>query len=171
MTSYQDLFGIGEAFETFVARGLPAEIDTVRRIQRQLADTDAMSSATLERLHAVRGRFHLLAAGEMWCPDCQINLTVMDYLRRTQPTIELSVITKSRAEHALKDRLGLERISIPFVLVLDEAFQPLGRFVESPQSVVKGGDAVKADYRAGRYLESTVLEMLAIFEDAHTPMA
>jgi hypothetical protein len=169
MTLYQDLFNIGEAFETFVGRGLPAEINTVRRIQQQLADTDALSPATLERLRAVRGRFHLLAAGEMWCPDCQINLTALDQLQRVQPNIALAVITKSRAEHALKTPLALERISIPFVLVLDEAFQVLGRFVESPQAVVDGGDAVKPDYRAGKFLENTVLDVLAILDSGHIP--
>lgn len=164
MTVYQDLFSIGEAFDTFVGRGLPAEIATVRRIQQQLAETNALSPATLERLRAVSGRVHLLAAGEMWCPDCQINLTVLDHLQRVQPNIALAVITKSRAEQVLKAPLALERISIPFVLVLDEAFHVLGRFVESPQAVVSGGDAVKADYRAGRFLENTVLDVLAILE-------
>jgi hypothetical protein len=50
--------------------------------------------------------------------------------------------------------------------VLDEQFEPVGRFVESPQAVIEGGDAVKADYRAGKYLESTLQDFLAIFEES-----
>jgi hypothetical protein len=105
-------------------------------------------------------------AGEMWCPDCQINVTVMDYLQRAQPNIQLGVITKGRAENELKQRLELERISIPFVLVLNDQFQPVGRFVERPRAVIDGGDAVKPGYRAGGYLESTVQDFLDIFEAA-----
>lgn len=164
MTSYQDLFAIGQTFDAFVEHGLPAEISAVREIQIKLATADTLTPATRQRLGAVNQRFHLLVAGEMWCPDCQINVTVMDDLQRTQPNIDLAVITKARAEDALKQPLALERISIPFVLVLNDAFEPVGRFVERPQAVIDGGDALKPAYRAGDYLESTVKDLLDIFE-------
>lgn len=164
MTSYQDLFTHGEGFESFVSRGLPVEIEAVRAIQQTLAEPDALGASTRQRLHAIQGRFHLLVVGEMWCPDCQINVTAMDELHRLQPTVDLAIISKGRAENTLKARLGLERVSIPFVLVLDDAFQPVGRFVEQPHAVASGGDAVKADYRAGRFLDSTVQDLLDIIE-------
>ncbi len=166
MTSYQELFTIGEDFESFVSRGLPAEISVVRSVQHKLADAEAISPMTLQRVHAVEGRFHLLVAAETWCPDCQINVTVLDDLQRRQPNIDIAIISKGRAENELKARLGLERISIPFVLVLDDRFQAVGQFVERPQDVVAGGDAVKPDYRAGKYLESTVQDFLDLFDAA-----
>jgi len=52
------------------------------------------------------------------------------------------------------------------VLVLNDQFQPVGRFVEQPRDVIDGGDAVKPGYRAGGYLESTVQDLLDIFEAA-----
>lgn len=166
MLPYQELFEFAEDFDAFVRRGLPAEIAAVDEIKARLGAPDAMNPQTLERLRDVKSRFHLLVAGEMWCPDCQINLTAMDYLQRAQPNIRLGVITKGRAEHELKQRLELERISIPFVLVLNNHFQPVGRFVERPRAVIDGGDAVKPAYRAGEYLESTVQDVLDIFEAA-----
>ena len=36
MPSYQDLLAIGEPFDAFASRGLPAEIETVRTAQAQL---------------------------------------------------------------------------------------------------------------------------------------
>ncbi len=170
MPSYQDLVAIGERFDAFASRGLPAEIETVRTAQALLGRADALSGETHQRLAAIRGRYHLLAAGEMWCPDCQLNLAALDHLQRLQPKISLAIISKARAEHALKTPLNLERISIPLVLVLDERFEPIGRFVEQPQAVVDGGEAAKADYRAGRYLQSTLAELLTIIE-AHESMA
>ncbi|MFK3796944.1 MULTISPECIES: thioredoxin family protein [unclassified Pseudomonas] len=164
MTTYQDLFAIGQTFDDFVSHGLPAEIDAVRSIQQKLAAPNALSAATQQRLETLKSRFHLLAAAEMWCPDCQINLAAMDALQRLNPFIDLALITKSRAEDALKGPLALERISIPLVLVLDQDFQLIGRFIERPHAVAQGGDALKADYRAGLYLESTIQDLLAIFE-------
>lgn len=163
MPSFQALFAIGERFDAFISRGLPAEIATVQTARERLS-AKPLSAAIQQRLQAIEGRYHLLAAAEMWCPDCQLNLTAMDHLHRQQPRIELAIISKSRAEHDLKERLGLERISIPLVLILDEQFALIGRFVEQPHAVIAGGDAIKPDYRAGGYLESTLDDVLAIIE-------
>ncbi|MDH4654793.1 thioredoxin family protein [Pseudomonas sp. JS3066] len=166
MASYEELFSIGERFEAFVGHGLPAEVAAVQTVQDKLAEPDAIGVATRQRLQAVQGRYHLLVAGEMWCPDCQINVTVMDYLQRAQSSIDLAIITKGRAEDDLLERLELDRVPIPLVAVLDADFQLVGRFVERPQEVIAGGEAMKPDYRAGQYLESTLRDLLSIFEAA-----
>lgn len=166
MATYPELFAIGEGFDAFVSHGLPAEIAAVRTVQDKLGQPAAISAETLQRLAAVQGRYHLLVVGEMWCPDCQINVTVLDWMQRRQPLLQLAVISKGRAEDDLRERLGLDRIAIPVVLVLDADFRLVGRFIERPQAVIAGWDAVKPDYRAGLYLESTVQDLLAVFEAA-----
>lgn len=166
MASYEELFAIGEGFDAFVAHGLPAEIAGVRKVQQQLAEPGSISAETLRRIQGIEGHYRLLIAGEMWCPDCQINVTVMDHLQRLQPRVELAVITKGRAEDDLRERMALDRILIPVVLVLDSSFQPVGRFIERPLEVVAGGDALKPAYRAGEYLESTLRDLLDLFEKA-----
>ena len=166
MASYEELFSIGEGFDAFVGHGLPAEIAAVQTVKHKLAEPGAISEASRQRLQALQGRYHLLVAGEMWCPDCQINVTVMDYLQRNQPAVEMAIITKGRAEDDLLTRLELDRVPIPLVAVLDADFQLIGRFVERPQEVIAGGDAMKPDYRAGQYLDSTLRDLLAIFEAA-----
>ena len=60
MPSYQDLLAIGEPFDAFASRGLPAEIETVRTAQAQLARPDALNAETHRRLAAVQGRYCLL---------------------------------------------------------------------------------------------------------------
>ena len=50
------------------------------------------------------------------------------------------------------------------MLVLNEEFELIDRFVEQPQAVVEGGEAAQAYYRAGGYLESTINDLLAIIE-------
>ncbi|WP_440465958.1 thioredoxin family protein [Pseudomonas sp. YH-1] len=166
MASYEELFSIGEGFDAFVAHGLAGEIAGVRKVQQLLAEPGTISADTLRRIQGVEGHYRLLIAGEMWCPDCQINVTVMDHLQRLQPRVELAVITKGRAEDDLRERMELDRILIPVVLALDGDFQPVGRFIERPQDVVAGGDALKPAYRAGEYLESTLRDLLDLFEKA-----
>lgn len=166
MASYEELFAIGEGFDAFVAHGLPDEIAGVRKVQQQLAKPGSISAETLRRIQAIEGHYRLLIAGEMWCPDCQINVTVMDHLQSLQPRVELAVITKGRAEDDLRERMALDRILIPVVLVLDGNFQPVGRFIERPLEVMAGGDALKPAYRAGEYLESTLRDLLDLFEKA-----
>ncbi|TLP69691.1 thioredoxin family protein [Pseudomonas nitroreducens] len=166
MASYEELFSIGEGFDAFVAHGLPGEIAGVRKVQQLLAEPGTISADTLRRIQAIEGHYRLLIAGEMWCPDCQINVTVMDHLQRLHPRVELTVITKGRAEDDLRERMALDRILIPVVLVLDGDFQPVGRFIERPLEVVAGGDALKPAYRAGEYLESTLTDLLGLFEKA-----
>ncbi len=166
MASYEELFSIGERFEAFVGHGLPAEIAAVQTVQRKLANPGVISHETVQRLRAIQGRYHLLVAGEMWCPDCQINVTVMDYLQRAQPNVDLAVITKGRAEDDLLGRLEIDRVPIPLVAVLDGEFRLVGRFVEKPRDVIAGGEAMKPDYRAGHFLDSTLRDLLSIFEAA-----
>ncbi len=67
---------------------------------------------------------------------------------------------------ALRQRLALERIPIPLVLVLDEESNLLGRFVERPQAVLDGGPQALAAYKAGDYLEHAIGDVLAIIEGA-----
>lgn len=171
MATYQQLCEIGESFAEFVGRGLPSEIAAVHEVQRKLAGEGAISADTLERLKRVSRRYHLLVAGEMWCPDCQLNMSAFAFMQRIQPLIELAIITKGRAEDDLKQRLGLDTIRVPVVAVLDAEFQLLGCFVERPQQVITGGKDVMPDYRAGRFLESSIGDLLQIIETAEKPAA
>ncbi|WP_462383628.1 thioredoxin family protein [Pseudomonas sp. Marseille-QA0892] len=162
MASYQELSQIGESFDAFVARSLEAERTEATTLARRLSMT--LSCPIVERLEAIRGRYHLLVAGEMWCPDCRINITALNTMHRLQPRIDVSVISRGRAENELKQRLGLDRIPIPLVAVLDERYALLGLFVEQPQ-MMSGADAgVKQAYRDGQFMENTLDEVLAIIE-------
>ena len=126
MASYAELFDIGEDFAAFVGHGLATEQGAVARFRQKL-ESNGLPSALTERLQRIERRYRLLVAGEMWCPDCQINLAALDFAQRLQPNIELAIISKGRAEDDLRQRLALERIPIPLVLVLDEEFNLLGR--------------------------------------------
>ncbi|WP_134448419.1 thioredoxin family protein, partial [Pseudomonas aeruginosa] len=110
MASYAELFDIGEDFAAFVGHGLATEQGAVARFRQKL-ESNGLPSALTERLQRIERRYRLLVAGEMWCPDCQINLAALDFAQRLQPNIELAIISKGRAEDDLRQRLALERIA------------------------------------------------------------
>jgi len=168
MASYEQLFEIGASFDAFVATGLAPEVATVERARNALG-VKGLSPQTRQRLAAIKGRYYLLAAGEMWCPDCQLNLAALDALCQAQPLVSLAVITKARAEQALRDRLALAKVSIPLVVVLDAEYKPIGLFIEQPQAVLAGGAEVLSAYKAGDYLEATIGDVLSLIEDAQAP--
>ncbi|MDH2435439.1 thioredoxin family protein [Pokkaliibacter sp. MBI-7] len=163
MATFQQLFDIGQDFASFVRGGLASEQAAVDALVSKVGQPGTISAATLQRIDALTGRYHLLIAGEMWCPDCHVNITALQYLCKAQPRVSLSIITKGRAEDDLKKRLGLEKVSIPLVMVLNEQFEPLGLFIEQPRVVVEQwSEQTKADYRQGHYMEATLNEVLAL---------
>ncbi|WP_407316361.1 thioredoxin family protein [Pseudomonas sp. nanlin1] len=166
MVSFEQLFEVGESFADFARRGLAHELASVQRVEQQLAEPEAISAATLARLAAITGRYHLLVAGEIWCPDCQLNVTALDFMCRRQGALQLAVISKGRAENHFAAQLGLARVPVPLVLVLDAQFALLGQFVERPRAVVAGDAQVLAEYKAGLYLEAAMDDVLAIIEAA-----
>lgn len=165
MATYRELFDIGQSYTEFVGSGLPAETAAAAAIAQRLED-QGPAAPLLQRIEQIERRYHLLVVGEMWCPDCQINVTVLDDLCRRQPRIDLAVITKGRAEDDLKTRLGLERIAIPLVVVLDKAFEPAGLFIERPRLVREGDEAVLRAYKAGEHLDATLVDVLELIEQA-----
>lgn len=162
MRSYKELFEIGDNFHTYVGRGTQQEQLSVARIAAQLEIPGTLSPLTLDALSNLSGKFYLLVAGEMWCPDCQINVTALNKMCEFQPQIQMSVISKGRAEDEIMKDLGLEEILIPVVAILDSDYQVVGRFIEGPApvAVAEPSDAVKNNYAEGKYLNTTVCEIL-----------
>ncbi|WP_426198879.1 thioredoxin family protein [Pseudomonas sp. DC3200b2] len=165
MSLYRDIFETGRRYDAFVQDGLAPERTAAKAFVEKTGQADTFSSASLDRLANLTGRYHLLVAAEIWCPDCQINLAVMDFMRQVQPNIELAIVSKGRAENNYRTALGLERISVPLVAILDEAYELIGTFVERP-SVVANDSSGQAlvRYKAGEHMEDTFRELLEVME-------
>ncbi|MBD8494036.1 thioredoxin family protein [Pseudomonas syringae] len=172
MVPYKELFATGQRFDDFVTTGLQSEQTAAQHFADKVRLPGALSTATQQRLVAIRGAYHLLIAGEIWCPDCQINVAAFDYLCEVQPAIDLAVVSRGRAQNNLKTELGLEAIAIPLVLVLDEQFSLIGQFVERPQVVVTdGGEQALHEYKMGNHMQDSITQVLALIEAWEKRMA
>ena len=123
MTGLQALCGIAFGFTDFVKSGTPEEIEEVTAIQGRIDGGGPISPGTVRRLKALPGHFHLVVAAEMWCPDCRVNVTAMDFLCRQQPNVTLSIITRARAEREMRTPLDLAHVPVPTAAILDEHYQ------------------------------------------------
>lgn len=160
MTDWQGLFASGYSFAEFRSHGLPAEITAVNQVEARLTALHGLSSDTRQRIDALVNPGYLLVAAEIWCPDCQRNVTAFNTLCEQAPALSMRIITRSRAERAIAPALGLDKIAIPFAIVLDNNFKPLGQFVERPRKVIAGDATVLDRYHRNDELEAAISDIL-----------
>jgi len=162
MMTYKELLEHGDNFHTYVGRGTHKERQDVAKIIARLENGTGLRPDTLGRLVSIEEDYHLLAAGEMWCPDCRINITAMNKLCELQPRLKLSVISKGRAEDEIMEELGLDEILIPVVAVLNSDYEVVGQFIERPDVIADLDDieSVKVDYSEGAYMDATIREII-----------
>ena len=165
MASYKELLEIGQDFMSFVNTGLDPEIFTVHAVARRLAEGAGISHKTVERMAAVVENYHFLIAAEMWCADCRVNVTALDYMCRMQPQLSAGIITKGRAEDDLQEQIGLNEILVPMVVILDSEYKPVGHFFGRSKFVMEAGiEVIRDDYHAGHFTEHTISDILDIIE-------
>lgn len=161
MTNFKELFKAGVGFEHFATSGLADETDAVAAAHARLT---SLPEALKEEVRTVQGHYYLLTAAELWCPDCQRNVTAMQFLSELQPTIQQAIISKSRAERSLMQALKLDKVPVPLTAILNADFELIGTFVERPQIVINGDEAVLQRYRQSELLGETVKDILAVIK-------
>lgn len=165
MNRYKDIFSTGKQFNAFVQEGLESEKTSAFEFANRARSTGTFAATTLKRLAQLKGKYHLLVAAEIWCPDCHINVAVMDFMCEAQPKIELAIVSKGSAENDLQDSLGLERILVPVIAILDEGYNLIGTFVERPR-VLLNDTTLQAmlRYRVGDHMDDTLQDLLDVME-------
>ena len=166
MNRFEEIFATGKKFSTFIQEGLEHEKKSSVGFAKQARKIGTFTASTLERLERIEGRYYLLIAAEVWCPDCHVNLAVMDFLCEAQPNIELAIVSKGRAENDLQHLLGLTQVLVPVVAILDGSFNLIGTFIERPKVVVddKTGQAMSR-YSAGHHMDDTLQDLLDVLEE------
>ncbi|QHM70754.1 thioredoxin family protein [Mixta intestinalis] len=164
MTEFEALFKQGKSPEEFINTGTPEQIADLRRWQTLLASQSAAVEQALAPARQIGEGFRLLVAAEMWCPDCHRNIPPMALLCQRLP-VSIAIITREEAQPFI-DLLKIEKVKIPFAVVLDPAFTPRGLFIERPSPVVNGGEIELEAYRRGDLLAETISDITAILAAA-----
>lgn len=128
----------------------------------------AISEESIEKIKGIDKIVNILGFSELWCADCQINASVMNYITQLNPNINLKMVPLKGHEEIIKEHSDDGNVKIPIFLMLDEEFNKIGDFIELPSNIreVEKSDnqveriVMKKEYRKGKYMEQTVLDFL-----------
>lgn len=160
--SLQELYEIGESFESCVGAGTKSERARIPKNTSRLNLTESM----VEQITNFPTKVNCLVSGEIWCPDFQLNLAVLKKFIDLNDNFDMSVITMGRGKKFMSENLGIEKEDFkgPTIAFLNENFEVIGIFEERPSKVKAFTDFedVKMDYYKGHYLLNTVENYLSI---------
>ncbi|MGL6107175.1 thioredoxin family protein [Romboutsia sp.] len=158
----KELFEIGKTFESAVGEGTKSER---ARIPKNFSRIN-LSEEIISKIESINHEINFLVSGEIWCPDFQINISVLKKFCDLNPNFNISVITMARGKKFLPPILEIDREKFkgPTVVALDKDFNTLGVFEERPKVVIDMPDfeAIKLDYYKGKYILDTVEDFLHI---------
>ena len=162
--SLKELFEVGQSFESSVGEGTKGERARIFKNNSRLNLTEEMISF----IESINCEVNFLVSGEIWCPDFQLNATVLKRFLDLNPNFNMSVITMARGKKFMASTLGIDKESFkgPSIAVLDKDFNILGLFEERPNAVreIENFDDIKLDYYKGKYLLDTVNDFIEILK-------
>ncbi|EMD2746890.1 TPA: thioredoxin family protein [Enterobacter ludwigii] len=161
MQDFNVLLEAASDYNEFVGSGAEEDRNALRHFEG-LAN-EALPDDVISKLSQLPGSYSILVAAEMWCPDCHKNLPVIHAIAASTPAIRLGIITRDKAEAVFKAHFGVDKVKIPFAVVLDENVTPLGQFIERPKTAIGKNGEVSESYKNGELLVDTAREVASIF--------
>ena len=160
-----ELFEVGISFESSIGEGTKSERARIPKNYSRLSLTEEMIST----LVGFDKEINFLVSGEIWCPDFQLNTTVLKKFTELNSNFNISVITMGRGKKYLSTILDRDKdtLKFPLILALDKDFHIIGTFEERPNRVkaVKNFDDIKLDYYKGKYLLDTASDFINIINN------
>ena len=146
----QELYEVGCTFESSVGQGTKIERARIPKNSSRIILGDELT----EKIINFDKEIKFLVAGEIWCPDYQLNSAVLKRFMDLNDKFDMSVITMARGKKYLEPILNIENAKYPLIVILDKNFNILGDFQERPKVVknVECFDDIKLDYYKGKYL-------------------
>lgn len=164
--SIQEIFQRGVSFLEFVNQ----DKDTYKENTLELYEKIIVPEELLEDIQSIDRTINILVFAEIWCPDCMINVPVLQKMADMNDNFKISIVSREGNEAYLESYKVNGKPKIPTFILMNEGFDVLGAFVEQPQIVkiaeAKGNQVeiivVKRKYRKGEYQLEAMKEILAI---------
>lgn len=160
------LYHKGVSFEKFVNR----DTDTYREKTMDIFNNIEFDNQTIEKIKSIKKEVKVLICAEIWCPDCMINVPIIEQMRQYNSNVEISIVGREGNEEFFKKFSYTEGVKIPTFVFYDKDFKELGSFVEQPRKlkgIIQSGNQpnriiAMRKYRKGEYAQDTVNEILDI---------
>jgi len=160
--TFKELFQVGQKFKEYIKIGSQ---DERNRSSKNYSKID-LPLDLIDEIKEIQDKIYILVSGEMWCPDCQLNITIAKKLTEINDNIELSIITLGRGKRYLTPLLNLEEFKIPTMVILDKNFNQLGLFLERPKSIKKLEENTENEslYFKGNFLIDAARELVFLIK-------
>lgn len=161
-----DLFNQGVSFDEFVNK----DNDTYREKTLEILNSIKFDDQSVKKVKRINKKINVLICAELWCPDCMINVPVIEKMRKYNSNISISIVGRDGHEEFFKKFSKSDSVRIPTFIFYDEKFNELGSFVEYPKvirDIVERGNqpniiVAKRKYRKGEYAQDTLKDILDI---------
>lgn len=162
----EELFEVGVSFESCVGAGTKGER---LRIPKNLSRLH-LSEDIVNEIQEFEKELKFLISGEIWCPDFQLNVAIVNKFCELNTNFDISIISTARGKKFLSPILEIEKENFkgPTIVVLDNNYNVLGLFEERPKIVLNATsfDDIKLEYYKGKYLLDSVNDLLEIMRKA-----
>ncbi len=158
----KELFDIGCSFESCVGDGTKSER---ARIPKNYSRIN-LSDDFIKEISSIDKEINFLVSGEIWCPDFQINISILKKFCDINSNFNISVITMARGKKFLSPILDIKDFKGPTVAILDKDFNIIDIFEERPLKVktFNNFEDIKLDYYKGKYILDSVRDFLDIMK-------
>lgn len=134
--------------------------------------TYATGESVVKAVTGLQDDVQVLAFSEPWCPDCVINLTVLEMMAEHSPRMSVRVLGREGHEGVISAHNIERKAYIPTFLVFVNN-RMTGVFVERPellkQRLLDGTQADRIvgmqEYKAGKYADATAEELLEYIQN------
>lgn len=162
----RELFSSGMTFDEFVN----TDTSTYKENTLQVFNSINFEDEYVEKIKSIDRIINILVCAEMWCPDCMINVPVLEKMRELNSNINISIVKKEGNESFFSKYTHNRIVKIPTFVLYDESFKELGSFVEHPKKVTevvsKGNQpniiVTMRKYRKGEYAQETLKDILEL---------
>ena len=154
----KELFDVGVSFESAVGVGTKEERARVVKNTSRIN----LPNDLVEEVKNFDKEINFLVSGEIFCPDFQLNVSVVKRLCDLNQNFNMSVISITRGKKFLAPILKIENYRAPTIVVLDKDMNVLGVFEETPKvvSAIGNFEEIKLNYFKGEYLIDTAKEII-----------
>lgn len=162
----KDLFDQGVSFRTFI---LNQEAADRGKFMKYYIPMD-IKEGFRYRVNQISSEINILGVVEGWCPDCHINLSILEKLISTNHNITLRLITTNDAGTRLDKYNENGALKVPTFIFLNDDFIEKAAFIEKSSSLkhysidTLEGAKMQMSYIAGKLTDETALELLELLE-------
>ncbi|MFR5132162.1 MAG: thioredoxin family protein [Terrisporobacter sp.] len=110
----QELYEVGCSFESAVGQGTKSERARIPKNTSRINLNEELINNIINYDKEIK----FLVAGEIWCPDFQLNVSVLKKFMDLNSNFDMSIITMSRGKKFLKPILNIEDAKFPLIIAL-----------------------------------------------------